>query len=186
MVGYCYVCKIGIKAKDYLSIHRLPKDKLVREKWFQFIGHKASTNSGICSGHFKQSDFIYKIYGGAVRRYLKPGAYPSIECDSQNTKQDVKINSNSENSNDWILQEDNDIYESKSDTENLIDIPLECFKQATVLDDPLAITNFDANFETNIPLGDETQECINIDKTKINTESLRHADIQLKSDKNRM
>ncbi|KYQ51581.1 hypothetical protein ALC60_09347, partial [Trachymyrmex zeteki] len=61
---------------------RLPKDEKTKAIWFAFIGHEINVNSGICSKHFKQSDFIYKIYGDGIRRFLKQGAFPSIQFSS--------------------------------------------------------------------------------------------------------
>lgn len=67
----------------YLSILmvyvlRLPKDEKTRANWFTFIGYETGPNSGICSKHFQESDFIYKVHGANIRRFLKPGACPSL------------------------------------------------------------------------------------------------------------
>ncbi|XP_011646939.1 THAP domain-containing protein 6-like [Pogonomyrmex barbatus] len=115
MVGYCHVCRLGAGERHDISIHRLPKDENIRENWYAFIGYKASTHIGVCSRHFKQSDFIYKIYGDAVRRYLKPGAYPSVHC-SRNikTKEKVKVNIMDETTDVCSSEVENNIYLDES------------------------------------------------------------------------
>ncbi|KYM81731.1 hypothetical protein ALC53_07724, partial [Atta colombica] len=75
---------------------RLPKDEKTKAIWFAFIGRELGPNSGICSKHFKQSDFIYKIYGNGVRRFLKQGACPSI-LHVSNIRKNVELSGNINN-----------------------------------------------------------------------------------------
>ncbi|TGZ53723.1 hypothetical protein DBV15_06458 [Temnothorax longispinosus] len=172
MVGFCHVCKIApAETRTDISVHRIPKDKRTRANWVAFIGHEAGLNAGICSRHFKQSDFIYKIYGQRVRRFLKPGSCPLPR--SQNTRKNVKLTGNTKNCTplraeiDTNLETDVTIKreiqtcimdETIVNTEDSIDIQL---KRET--DDPLAIT------------GDDTS----LDETMININSI---DIQRETD----
>ncbi|XP_024869525.1 uncharacterized protein LOC112453167 [Temnothorax curvispinosus] len=172
MVGFCHVCKIApAETRTDISVHRIPKDKRTRANWVAFIGHEAGLNAGICSRHFKQSDFIYKIYGQRVRRFLKPGSCPLPR--SQNTRKNVKLTGNTKNCTplraeiDTNLETDVTIKreiqtcimdETVVNTEDSMDIQL---KRET--DDPLAIT------------GDDTS----LDETMININSI---DIQRETD----
>ncbi|XP_077257977.1 uncharacterized protein LOC143895060 [Temnothorax americanus] len=155
MVGFCHVCKIAPETRTDISVHRIPKDKRTRANWVAFIGHEAGLNAGICSKHFKQSDFIYKIYGQRVRRFLKPGSCPLPR--SQNTRKNVKLTGNTKNcaplraENDANLETDVMIKreiqnciidETVVNTEDSMDIQL---KRET--DDPLAITEDDTSLD---------------------------------------
>ncbi|XP_071566749.1 uncharacterized protein [Temnothorax nylanderi] len=159
MVGFCHVCKIAPaenrEEKTDISVHRMPKDKKTRANWVSFIGHEAGLNAGICSRHFKQSDFIYKIYGHSVRRFLKPGSCPLTR--SQNTRKNVKFTENTNNCTPLRAESDTNletditikreiqnciIDETVVNTEDLMDIQL---KRET--DDPLAITEDDTSLD---------------------------------------
>ncbi|KYN27396.1 THAP domain-containing protein 9 [Trachymyrmex cornetzi] len=186
MVGYCRICKIGVGEEIDVSFHRLPKDEKTKKIWFAFIGRELGPNSGICSKHFKQSDFIYKIYGHGVRRFLKQGAYPSI-LHVSNIRENVELSGNINNCISSRTERDTDpekniiikeelqeciiIDETVINTENSMDIQ---FKSET--DDPLIIMEHNTNLETSTILGNERQEFINIDET-INTNL---TEIQLK------
>ncbi|XP_011059442.1 PREDICTED: uncharacterized protein LOC105149007 [Acromyrmex echinatior] len=180
MVGYCRICKIGVGEEIDVSIHRMPKDEKIKAIWFEFIGRELGPNSGICSKHFKQSDFIYKTYGNGVRRFLKQGACPSI-LHVSNIRKNIEfsgnISSRTERDTDpeknIIIKEEQEciIDETVINTENSMDIQ---FNSET--NDPLIIMEHNTNLETSTILGNERQEFINIDET-INTNS---TDIQLK------
>ncbi|XP_018351806.1 PREDICTED: uncharacterized protein LOC108754183 [Trachymyrmex septentrionalis] len=180
MVGYCRICKIGVGEEIDVSIHRLPKDEKTKAIWFAFIGRELSPNSGICSKHFKQSDFIYKVYGNSIRRFLKQGACPSI-LHVSNIRENVELSGNINNCISSRTERDTDpekniiikeelqeciiIDETVINTENSMDIQ---FNSET--DDPLIIMEHNTNLETSTILGNERQEFINIDET-INTNS---------------
>ncbi|XP_011702662.1 PREDICTED: uncharacterized protein LOC105458806, partial [Wasmannia auropunctata] len=177
MVGYCHVCKIGAEAENDVSFHQLPKDKETKASWFAFIGHKIGTNSGICSKHFKQSDFVYKVYRDGVRRFLKRGTCPSIRHPQNTTRinidlpENICISSRIENdinleANITIKEESITIDETLLNTENLMDIQLK-----SEFDDPLAITEHD--LEINKMLNNEIQESISTDET-IHTKSINN------------
>ncbi|EGI62580.1 hypothetical protein G5I_09146 [Acromyrmex echinatior] len=131
MVGYCRICKIGVGEEIDVSIHRMPKDEKIKAIWFEFIGRELGPNSGICSKHFKQSDFIYKTYGNGVRRFLKQGACPSI-LHVSNIRKNIEfsgnISSRTERDTDpeknIIIKEEQEciIDETVINTENSMDI----------------------------------------------------------------
>ncbi|XP_014483484.1 PREDICTED: uncharacterized protein LOC106749000 isoform X7 [Dinoponera quadriceps] len=105
MVAYCIICKIGGGEEDDVSFHswyvflRLPRDEKTRANWFAFIGYKTGPYTEICSKHFQESDFIYKVHGDGVRRFLKPGIYPTISRPLQSNKENIETFA-SENAND--------------------------------------------------------------------------------------
>ncbi|XP_018308978.1 uncharacterized protein [Mycetomoellerius zeteki] len=184
MVGYCRVCKIGTGEEDDVSIHRLPKDEKTKAIWFAFIGHEINVNSGICSKHFKQSDFIYKIYGDGIRRFLKQGAFPSIQFSSdirENLKDELSedinncISSRTERDTDpeknITIKEEQEciiIDETVIKAENSMEGDVQSISET---EDPLTIMEHNTNLETSTVLGNEIQEFINIDETQINTNS---------------
>ncbi|XP_077268020.1 uncharacterized protein LOC143900484 isoform X1 [Temnothorax americanus] len=90
MVCYCYICKTEQGEEGNVSFHRLPKNVEVRAKWFSIIGCTLRPTSTICSKHFQESDFIYKIYGNDIRRFLKVGAYPSVLPSLRSTEKNTK------------------------------------------------------------------------------------------------
>lgn len=47
-------------------------------KWFVNIGGEVSKYSGVCSRHFEAKDFQYKVVGDTVKRFLVPGAVPTL------------------------------------------------------------------------------------------------------------
>jgi hypothetical protein len=95
MVCYCSVCKIEQGALPDISFHKLPKDEDARTKWLTFIGRNAGPNSTICSKHFEESDFMYKIRGNSIIRFLKKGACLSVPLNLQSAEQNATTTINS-------------------------------------------------------------------------------------------
>ncbi|XP_052822529.1 uncharacterized protein LOC106877732 isoform X6 [Octopus bimaculoides] len=70
------------------SLHRFPKDPVLRSKWINFVqtGRKnwaPCVSSAICSLHFTSDDslgVLMKKFGCRTRVFLKPGAIPTIQC----------------------------------------------------------------------------------------------------------
>ncbi|XP_020296010.1 uncharacterized protein LOC109860983 isoform X2 [Pseudomyrmex gracilis] len=50
----------------------------LREKWISIIGHRVSKSSSVCSDHFTDTDFRYKVIQDVPKRYLLPDAVPSL------------------------------------------------------------------------------------------------------------
>ncbi|XP_071557875.1 uncharacterized protein [Temnothorax nylanderi] len=100
MVCYCYICKKEQGEEDNVSLHTLPKNEEVRAKWFSIIGCTLRPTSTICSKHFQESDFIYKIYGNDIRRFLKPGACPSVLPSLRSTEKNTKSTFSSKNTDE--------------------------------------------------------------------------------------
>lgn len=62
-----------------LIIFRIPKDEEIKQKWFIVIGREVNVKyATVCSQHFKQDDFVYKVHGDNIRRFIKPTAVPSL------------------------------------------------------------------------------------------------------------
>lgn len=69
------------------SLHRFPKDPVLRSKWINFVqtGRKnwaPCVSSAICSLHFTSDDslgVLMKKFGCRTRVFLKPGAIPTIQ-----------------------------------------------------------------------------------------------------------
>lgn len=77
MVGYCCICKIEQGMIPDVSFHRIPHNPELKAKWFVNIGRNVGNYSSVCSRHFEEKDFSYKIYGENVKRFLVPTAVPS-------------------------------------------------------------------------------------------------------------
>ncbi|XP_011873665.1 PREDICTED: uncharacterized protein LOC105565244 isoform X2 [Vollenhovia emeryi] len=172
MVGYCYVCKSSGQ-KDDVSIHRLPKDMETRTRWMEFFGQKIGASGGICSQHFKPTDFVYKSYGNIFRRCLKPGACPSLLPRLQTVRETddplpiTEVDVNDINLKASILQ--NESEESlllDVDETDIIDVE---FNRET--DDPLAVTEHNTNLATCALLGNRRQKFVNIADLKTSTNS---------------
>ncbi|XP_011878245.1 PREDICTED: uncharacterized protein LOC105567745 isoform X2 [Vollenhovia emeryi] len=72
----------------YFFLSCLPKKEDLKMKWYANIGRKVGRWSAVCSQHFQEEDFRYKIIGGAVRRFLVPTAIPSLLL---NKSDDVQV-----------------------------------------------------------------------------------------------
>lgn len=86
MVSSCCICKLTQGVVPDVSFHSIPKNEIERQKWCNTIGRKITKRSLVCSKHFKENDFHYKVIGDTVRRFLLPGTIPSLllihHCDS--------------------------------------------------------------------------------------------------------
>ncbi|XP_011873663.1 PREDICTED: uncharacterized protein LOC105565244 isoform X1 [Vollenhovia emeryi] len=178
MVGYCYVCKSSGQ-KDDVSIHRLPKDMETRTRWMEFFGQKIGASGGICSQHFKPTDFVYKSYGNIFRRCLKPGACPSLLPRLQTVRNYVelvennclplKIESDINRERDMPINKEIQkciIVDEMNNSENSMNTQ---FNRET--DDPLPITEVDVN-DINLKasiLQNESEESLllDVDETDI-------------------
>lgn len=78
MVEYCCLCKTEQGVIVDVSFHRIPKNETSRTNWIKNIGREVSKRSVICSRHFEEKDFYYKLFGDSVRRFLVPTAVPSL------------------------------------------------------------------------------------------------------------
>ncbi|XP_077268026.1 uncharacterized protein LOC143900484 isoform X6 [Temnothorax americanus] len=198
MVCYCYICKTEQGEEGNVSFHRLPKNVEVRAKWFSIIGCTLRPTSTICSKHFQESDFIYKIYGNDIRRFLKVGAYPSVLPSLRSTEKNTKSifsNKNTDEDKDSkniktepsVASED-EAYEftERSDTELYTNVISNVAHETTnieetaidfgiVKDEHLSIN--DTELCTSVA-SDVERESINSEKTVINDEIAR--DEQLK------
>ncbi|XP_015432112.1 PREDICTED: uncharacterized protein LOC107188350 [Dufourea novaeangliae] len=56
-------------------------------KIFHFMGREVKDYSSVCSKHFEPKDFVYKIVGNDVRRFLAPTAVPCILHPQSNSVQ---------------------------------------------------------------------------------------------------
>lgn len=96
MVCCCCVCKLEQGMEDDVSFHKLPKDnEETKSKWVAFIGCTTGPNTKVCSKHFEDSDFIHKMHGKDIRRFLKTGAFPSVNTSRRN----IEITRTDENTN---------------------------------------------------------------------------------------
>ncbi|XP_078028004.1 uncharacterized protein LOC144464520 [Epinephelus lanceolatus] len=87
MAETCFVFGCNAAKEDIVSVHVLPKDLQLREKWVQFIWKnrnvpdKLPEKTRICSSHFPEhcfENFTQKQMGFATKLVLKPDAVPSI------------------------------------------------------------------------------------------------------------
>ncbi|XP_020278666.1 uncharacterized protein LOC109852172 isoform X2 [Pseudomyrmex gracilis] len=103
MVRSCCICKSEHGVQSDVSFHRVPQKDELREKWISVIGHQVTKNSSVCSNHFTDTDFRYKVIKNVPKRYLMPDAVPSVlhpvqqtmtftiseSLDEENTEQEV-------------------------------------------------------------------------------------------------
>ncbi|GAB1599650.1 hypothetical protein Ahia01_000242400 [Argonauta hians] len=76
------------RAESGTSLHRFPKDPVLRSKWISFVQTERKNwapcvSSAICSLHFTSEDslgVLMKKFGCRSRVFLKPGAIPTIQC----------------------------------------------------------------------------------------------------------
>lgn len=64
------------KAKSYVKVHLVPKDKSVADQWIKAIPSLAKVkvkSPAVCSRHFSEKD-----YSSKTRQYLRPTAVPSL------------------------------------------------------------------------------------------------------------
>ncbi|XP_042345621.1 uncharacterized protein LOC121945487 [Plectropomus leopardus] len=87
MAETCFVLGCNAAKGELVSVHVLPKDLQIREKWVQFIWKNRSVpdklpeKTRICSSHFPEhcfENFTQKQMGFATKLVLKPDAVPSI------------------------------------------------------------------------------------------------------------
>jgi hypothetical protein len=58
----------------------VPRKEEIRAKWLSVIQREVKNHSAVCSRHFLETDFYYKVVGDHVRRFLLPAAIPSASC----------------------------------------------------------------------------------------------------------
>lgn len=59
---------------------------MLKASWFKNIRREVSRASAVCSRHFEEKDFYYKVLGDSVRRFLMPMAVPSLLLLNQNNR----------------------------------------------------------------------------------------------------
>ncbi|XP_014206290.1 uncharacterized protein LOC106637845 [Copidosoma floridanum] len=75
----CQICKLDRGILDDVSFHSFPKEQEMRDKWSAAIGKEISDRGYVCSQHFEEKNFYYKVFGNGVRRYLFNTSVPSAE-----------------------------------------------------------------------------------------------------------
>ncbi|KYN29452.1 hypothetical protein ALC57_01119 [Trachymyrmex cornetzi] len=86
MVSDCCVCKVSQGVIDNVSFHSFPKNDERREQWLKSVNMTVSKKSCVCSQHFRETDFIYKVVGDSVRRFLKQTACPTLSLDNNSIR----------------------------------------------------------------------------------------------------
>ncbi|XP_020298155.1 uncharacterized protein LOC109862495 [Pseudomyrmex gracilis] len=69
----------------FICIFSVPQKEELREKWISIIGHRVPKSSSVCSDHFTDTDFRYKVIKDVPKRYLLPDAVPSLLYPIQQT-----------------------------------------------------------------------------------------------------
>ncbi|XP_032677858.1 uncharacterized protein LOC116847218 isoform X2 [Odontomachus brunneus] len=132
---------------------------------YLFTSCETGPHSGICSKHFQESDFIYKIYGADVRRFIKPGACPSLLQCKRNNKENTET-VYEQNASNYISSENHDINDCTSsgdrDTKSDIivntsikveDISYEPIKiEGVTIEEASPMAKISLNSKTNNPL----------------------------------
>ncbi|XP_072746323.1 uncharacterized protein [Anoplolepis gracilipes] len=116
MVKYCCICKIKQRMIPDISFHKISNNPELKAKWVINIGRELNNYNSVCSRHFKEKDFSYKVYGENIKRFLISTAVPSclIQCKkslqvtietqkSINQKPDSPLNSTNNSESEQIL-----------------------------------------------------------------------------------
>ncbi|GAB1867459.1 THAP domain-containing protein 2 [Camponotus japonicus] len=79
----CIICKYKKSSTDSVSFHQFPKNDKLRQRWISAIGlenlaTQLKKSSQLCSQHFEDDCFFYKLGGNKKRRFIKPDAVPTI------------------------------------------------------------------------------------------------------------
>ncbi|XP_012268196.1 uncharacterized protein LOC105693089 [Athalia rosae] len=81
MVRKCCACFKGCGPGEKITLHKFPKDVLIRKKWVKAIERKnfvPSNTSVLCSRHFTPECFTYGKSGMQKRVFIKPNAVPTL------------------------------------------------------------------------------------------------------------
>lgn len=92
MVRYCCICKVEQGMNPNISFHSIPKKDEMKAKWIINIGREVKKTSLVCSRHFYEKDFHFKIVGDNVKRILAATAVPSFELINGNYSDKISIN----------------------------------------------------------------------------------------------
>ncbi|XP_076286594.1 uncharacterized protein LOC143212105 isoform X2 [Lasioglossum baleicum] len=92
----------------FLFIGSIPTREKVKLKWIAVIGRELHKQSRVCSNHFAEGDFSYKVVGDNVRKCLLPEAVPIIHghSDSKSVQRQTMMPNNSDSNNVSIPQVD--------------------------------------------------------------------------------
>lgn len=79
----CIVCKYKKSLTDSVSFYQFPKNDDIRQQWIAAIGlenlaTQLKKSSQLCSQHFEDDCFFYKLGGDKKRRFIKSDAVPII------------------------------------------------------------------------------------------------------------
>ncbi|XP_070172640.1 uncharacterized protein [Polyergus mexicanus] len=116
MVSSCCICKLTQGVVANISFHSIPKNETRRQKWCSAIGREITKRSFVCSKHFKESDFHYKVIGDTVQRFLLPGTIPSLLLTQHYDRESASI----KKENNKILQTNVNTCEVNQNEENKI------------------------------------------------------------------
>ncbi|XP_046752074.1 uncharacterized protein LOC124414929 [Diprion similis] len=177
MVRQCCICKAESSILVDISLHRLPKDDTTKRKWFLNIGREVKNCSAVCSQHFKDDDFEYKIYGENVRRYLKATAVPCLShTETDSTLKIEHTTSFGEESAVLPLQYTNIIEPSVPiKSEDLSDLE-ECSQEGDQNSELLTLSNaeisaIESHSNQNLPDLKNAENLIDIDNNHYSEES---------------
>ncbi|XP_076299992.1 uncharacterized protein LOC143218599 [Lasioglossum baleicum] len=108
MVHSCCICKLEWGIVPDVSFHNIPKREEIKLKWLAVIGREVHKNSRVCSNHFVEGDFFYKVIGDNVKRFLSCKAVPMKHghSDSESVQRQTMKPNNSDNNNVSIPQVD--------------------------------------------------------------------------------
>ncbi|XP_076283475.1 uncharacterized protein LOC143210468 [Lasioglossum baleicum] len=131
MVKKCCICKLQYSPD--VTFHKIPKNEEVKLKWFAVIGRELKKYSTVCSNHFNERDFTYKVVGDNIKRFISPKAVPIIHghSDSESVQSQTKKPNNSDNNNDVSIPQVDELHFRSNENSN--DITLENQEDVTIL-----------------------------------------------------
>lgn len=176
----CYLCRRKASKSDRISLHKFPKNPILRNMWIEACDLSHSDNLTyifICSLHFNDGDIV-RGNQLQTRTTLRSSAVPSIgvprkiSCsgnDNKNTPNDNAPNKDTVHENTPIIKTENISINDDAPNQDTVHKNTPTIKTENISsDDELEITNANGNIDefNNIALNGNSQSCYTTPKRR--------------------